>query len=54
MIGNPRVLFSNLCLPFAYVSSTLMLPVTAYLVTHWRHLSLLLAIPGLLCMPLWW
>ncbi|XP_068602820.1 solute carrier family 22 member 4-like [Brachionichthys hirsutus] len=54
LIGRTRVLFSNLCLPVFYAISTLLLPGTAYLVTNWRHLSLILAIPGVACIPLWW
>ncbi|XP_068185755.1 organic cation/carnitine transporter 2-like isoform X2 [Antennarius striatus] len=54
LIGWARVMFSNLCLPLFYAGSTLLLPGTAYLVTNWRHLSLVLAIPGIACIPLWW
>lgn len=52
--GFPRVLFTSLCLPFLYVFGIMLLPSAAYLVRHWRHLSLLLAVPGLAYLPLWW
>ncbi|XP_040004896.1 solute carrier family 22 member 4-like [Xiphias gladius] len=54
LIGSTRVLFSSLCLPFMYVISMTLLPGTAYLVRNWRHLSLIMAVPGLACIPLWW
>lgn len=54
LIGSTRVLFSSLWLPSVYAFSMLLLPGTAYLVRSWRHLSLLLAVPGLACIPLWW
>ncbi|KAA8587895.1 hypothetical protein FQN60_001089 [Etheostoma spectabile] len=54
LIGSTRVLFSNLCLPWVYVFGMMVLPVTAYLVRSWRHLSLTMAVPGLACIPLWW
>ncbi|XP_077435500.1 solute carrier family 22 member 4-like isoform X2 [Vanacampus margaritifer] len=54
LTGPTRVLFSNLCLPFAYVLGMLLLPGTAYLVRTWRLLALILALPGLACVPLWW
>ncbi|XP_061649559.1 organic cation/carnitine transporter 2-like isoform X2 [Phyllopteryx taeniolatus] len=54
LTGPTRVLFSNLCLPFAYVFGMLLLPGTAYLVRNWRPLALILALPGLACVPLWW
>ncbi|XP_070832615.1 solute carrier family 22 member 4-like [Chaetodon trifascialis] len=54
LIGSTRVLFSSLWLPLVYAFSMLLLPGTAYLVRSWRHLSLLLAVPGLACIPLWW
>ncbi|XP_076603645.1 solute carrier family 22 member 4-like [Chaetodon auriga] len=54
LIGSARVLFSSLWLPLVYAFSMLLLPGTAYLVRSWRHLSLLLAVPGLACIPLWW
>ncbi|XP_077393026.1 organic cation/carnitine transporter 2-like [Festucalex cinctus] len=54
LTGPSRVFFSNLCLPFAYVLGMLLLPGTAYLVRTWRLLALILALPGLACVPLWW
>ncbi|XP_075994663.1 organic cation/carnitine transporter 2-like [Genypterus blacodes] len=54
LIGPPRVLFSNLGLPFVYVASTMLLPGSAYLLRRWRHLSIIMATPGLACMLLWW
>lgn len=54
LIGSTRVLFSSLCLPFIYVFAMMLLPGTAYLVRNWRQLSLLMAVPGLACLPLWW
>ncbi|KAK1903459.1 Solute carrier family 22 member 5 [Dissostichus eleginoides] len=54
LMGSTRVIFSSLCLPFVYVIATLLLPVTAYLVSSWRHLSLTMAVPGLACLPFWW
>ncbi|XP_053184526.1 organic cation/carnitine transporter 2-like [Scomber japonicus] len=54
LIGSTRVLFSNLGLPFVYVFGMMLLPGTAYLVRSWRHLSLIMAVPGLACLPLWW
>ncbi|XP_054471880.1 organic cation/carnitine transporter 2-like [Anoplopoma fimbria] len=54
LMGSTRVLFSSLCMPWVYVFGELMLPVTAYLVRNWRHLSLAMAVPGLACIPLWW
>ncbi|XP_018558313.1 solute carrier family 22 member 5 [Lates calcarifer] len=54
LIGSTRVLFSSLCLPFVYVIAMMLLPGTAYLVTNWRHLSLIMAVPGVACIPFWW
>ncbi|XP_051259110.1 solute carrier family 22 member 4-like isoform X1 [Dicentrarchus labrax] len=54
LIGSTRVFFTNLWLPFVYVFSMMLLPGTAYLVRNWRHLSLLMAVPGIACIPLWW
>ncbi|XP_041807357.1 solute carrier family 22 member 4-like [Chelmon rostratus] len=54
LIGSTRVFFSSLCLPFVYTVGVMLLPATAYLVRSWRHVSLLLAVPGLACIPLWW
>ncbi|XP_044222130.1 solute carrier family 22 member 4-like [Thunnus albacares] len=54
LIGSTRVLFSNLCLPSFYVFGMMLLPGTASLVRSWRHLSLIMAVPGLACLPLWW
>ncbi|XP_034549171.1 solute carrier family 22 member 4-like [Notolabrus celidotus] len=54
LVGSSRVLFSGLCLPAFYVLSMMLLPGTAYLVRSWRHLSLIMTVPGLACMPFWW
>ncbi|XP_038550353.1 solute carrier family 22 member 4-like isoform X1 [Micropterus salmoides] len=54
LIGSTRVLFSSLCLPCTYVFSMMLLPGTAHLVRSWRYLSLIMAVPGLACIPLWW
>ncbi|XP_071336380.1 solute carrier family 22 member 4-like [Trachinotus anak] len=54
LTGSARVLFSSLCLPFVYVIAMMLLPGTAYLVRNWRQLSLIMAVPGLACIPLWW
>ncbi|XP_037644841.1 solute carrier family 22 member 4-like isoform X3 [Sebastes umbrosus] len=54
LFGSTRVLFSSLCMPWTYGLGLILLPVTAYLVRSWRHLSLALAVPGLACIPLWW
>ncbi|KAL7385413.1 hypothetical protein ABVT39_021514 [Epinephelus coioides] len=54
LTGSTRVLFSSLCMPGVYVLGTMLLPVTAYVVRSWRHLSLTMAVPGLVCIPLWW
>ncbi|XP_054887324.1 solute carrier family 22 member 4-like isoform X1 [Poeciliopsis prolifica] len=54
LVGSSRILFSSLGQPFVYVSSMMLLPGTAYLVRSWRHLSLIMAVPGLACIPLWW
>ena len=54
LIGSARVFFTSLCLPFAYISGTMLLSGTAYFVRTWRHLSLIMAVPGLACIPLWW
>uniref|UniRef100_A0A3Q3G1G4 Solute carrier family 22 member 5-like n=1 Tax=Labrus bergylta TaxID=56723 RepID=A0A3Q3G1G4_9LABR len=54
LVGSTRVLFSGLGLPAVYVLGMMLLPGTAYLVTNWRHLSLIMTVPGLACMPLWW
>ncbi|KAK5890236.1 hypothetical protein CesoFtcFv8_013776 [Champsocephalus esox] len=53
-MGSTRVNFSSLCFPCVYTSAMLLLPVNAYLVRSWRHLSLTMAVPGLACLPLWW
>ncbi|XP_028249745.1 solute carrier family 22 member 5-like [Parambassis ranga] len=53
LIGSSRVLFSSLGLPIAYVFGMLLLPCTAYLVSSWRQLALIMAVPGLACFPLW-
>ncbi|XP_068428788.1 solute carrier family 22 member 4-like isoform X2 [Clinocottus analis] len=54
LMGSTRVLFCSLFMPWVYVLGIMMLPVTAYLVRSWRHLSLAMAVPGLACIPLWW
>ncbi|XP_061696996.1 organic cation/carnitine transporter 2-like [Syngnathoides biaculeatus] len=54
LTGPIRVLFGNLCMPFAFAFGMLLLPGTAYLVRTWRRLALILALPGLSCVPLWW
>ncbi|XP_036966746.1 solute carrier family 22 member 4-like isoform X2 [Acanthopagrus latus] len=54
LTGSTRVFFSNLALPFVYVFAIMLLPATAYLVREWRYLSLIMAVPGLACIPLWW
>ncbi|XP_026231690.1 solute carrier family 22 member 4-like [Anabas testudineus] len=54
LIGSTRVLFSSLCLPCMWVTGMMLLPGSAYLVRNWRHLSLMMAVPGLACVPLWW
>ncbi|XP_054643225.1 organic cation/carnitine transporter 2-like [Dunckerocampus dactyliophorus] len=54
LMGPTRVLFSSLVLPFSYVLGMLLLPGTAYLTQTWRLLALILAVPGLACVPLWW
>ncbi|XP_026231689.1 solute carrier family 22 member 4-like isoform X4 [Anabas testudineus] len=53
-IGSTRILFSSLCLPCTWVTGMMLLPGSAYLVRNWRHLSLMMAVPGLACIPLWW
>uniref|UniRef100_A0A3P8R7A0 Major facilitator superfamily (MFS) profile domain-containing protein n=1 Tax=Astatotilapia calliptera TaxID=8154 RepID=A0A3P8R7A0_ASTCA len=47
-------LYSSMCLPFMYVFGMMLLPATAYLLRNWKHLSLLMALPGLASLPLWW
>ncbi|KAI3356097.1 hypothetical protein L3Q82_017359, partial [Scortum barcoo] len=54
LVGSTRVLYSSLCLPCVYTVGMILLPWTAYLVRYWRHLSLIMAVPGLACIPLWW
>nr|XP_019965897.1 PREDICTED: solute carrier family 22 member 5-like [Paralichthys olivaceus] len=54
LIGSTRVIFTSLGFPISYVSSMVLLTGTAYLVRHWRYLSLILAVPGVACIPLWW
>uniref|UniRef100_A0A3Q2CTP8 Solute carrier family 22 member 4-like n=1 Tax=Cyprinodon variegatus TaxID=28743 RepID=A0A3Q2CTP8_CYPVA len=54
LVGSSRVLFCSLGEPFAFVFSMMLLTATAYLVRSWRYLSLIMALPGLACIPLWW
>ncbi|XP_070694565.1 solute carrier family 22 member 4-like [Pempheris klunzingeri] len=54
LVGSTRVLFSSLGLPIVYTIGMILLPGTAYLVRYWRQLSLIMAVPGLACIPLWW
>uniref|UniRef100_A0A3P8R8V0 Major facilitator superfamily (MFS) profile domain-containing protein n=1 Tax=Astatotilapia calliptera TaxID=8154 RepID=A0A3P8R8V0_ASTCA len=54
LAGSSRVLYSSMCLPFMYVFGMMLLPATAYLLRNWKHLSLLMALPGLASLPLWW
>ncbi|XP_073330192.1 solute carrier family 22 member 4-like [Pagrus major] len=54
LTGLTRVFFSNLVLPFVFVSAMMLLPAIGYLVRDWRYLSLIMAVPGLACIPLWW
>ncbi|XP_035030964.2 solute carrier family 22 member 5 [Hippoglossus stenolepis] len=54
LTGSAKVYFSSLGYPFAYVISMIILTGTAYLVRTWRYLSLILAVPGVACIPLWW
>ncbi|KAM8857142.1 solute carrier family 22 member 4-like [Synchiropus picturatus] len=54
LVGSARVIFSNVSLPFFYVFGMMLMPCTAYLVRRWTHLSLIMTVPGLLCIPFWW
>ncbi|XP_028292393.1 solute carrier family 22 member 5-like isoform X2 [Gouania willdenowi] len=54
LMGSARVIFCGLCFPISYVFGIMMLTGTAYLVRSWRLLSLIMAVPGLACIPLWW
>ncbi|XP_026150909.1 solute carrier family 22 member 5-like isoform X2 [Mastacembelus armatus] len=54
LTGSTRVLFSSLGLPLSYVIGTMLLPGTTFLVRKWRHQSLIMAVPGLACLPFWW
>uniref|UniRef100_A0A3P9D3S0 Solute carrier family 22 member 4 n=1 Tax=Maylandia zebra TaxID=106582 RepID=A0A3P9D3S0_9CICH len=54
LAGSSRVLYASMCLPFMYVFGMMLLPATAYLLRNWKHLSLLMALPGLASLPLWW
>nr|XP_057937689.1 organic cation/carnitine transporter 2-like isoform X2 [Doryrhamphus excisus] len=54
LMGPTRVLFSSLAMPFSCALGMLLLTGTAYLVQTWRLLALILALPGLACVPLWW
>ncbi|KAM9804525.1 solute carrier family 22 member 4-like [Neosynchiropus ocellatus] len=54
LVGSTRVIFSNVSLPFSYVFGMMLMPCTAYLVRTWTRLSLIMTVPGLLCVPFWW
>lgn len=54
LVGPARVLFSGLGLCCVNVLGMMLLPATAYLVRSWRHLALIMTVPGLACFPLWW
>ncbi|XP_035994927.1 solute carrier family 22 member 4 isoform X1 [Fundulus heteroclitus] len=54
LVGSTRIFFSSLGMPLVYVIAMMLLTGTAYLVRSWRHLSLMMAVPGLACIPLWW
>uniref|UniRef100_A0A3B4ETE1 Solute carrier family 22 member 5-like n=1 Tax=Pundamilia nyererei TaxID=303518 RepID=A0A3B4ETE1_9CICH len=54
LVDVPRVLFSSLALSFFYSAGMVAFPGTAYIVRNWRYLSVLMALPGLACFPLWW
>ncbi|CAJ1079814.1 solute carrier family 22 member 4-like [Xyrichtys novacula] len=54
LVGSPRVFFSGFGLPAFYTVAMVLLPGTAYLVRSWRHLSLIMTVPGLACLPFWW
>ncbi|XP_040912517.1 solute carrier family 22 member 5-like [Toxotes jaculatrix] len=54
LIGPARVVCSSLCLPFTFVTATVLLSGTAYVVPNWRHLSLIMTVPSLACVPLCW
>uniref|UniRef100_A0A8C6LXR7 Major facilitator superfamily (MFS) profile domain-containing protein n=1 Tax=Nothobranchius furzeri TaxID=105023 RepID=A0A8C6LXR7_NOTFU len=53
-VGSTRIIFSTLWLNAGYALAMMLMSATAYLVRSWRYLSLLMAVPGLACIPLWW
>ncbi|XP_029439102.1 solute carrier family 22 member 5-like isoform X2 [Rhinatrema bivittatum] len=49
-----RIIFATLGVCIFYAFGYMLLPFCAYFIRSWRILLLTLALPGLLCIPLWW
>ncbi|KAM9847312.1 organic cation/carnitine transporter 2-like [Aulostomus maculatus] len=54
LTNNVRVLYSSLGSNFGFAAGYMMLPVFAYFFRSWTSLTLALAVPGLVYIPLWW
>ncbi|XP_030577849.1 LOW QUALITY PROTEIN: solute carrier family 22 member 5-like [Archocentrus centrarchus] len=52
--GNVRVLFSSMGVCLAFAFGFMMLPLFAYFLRDWKSILLVLSVPGLLYIPLWW
>lgn len=54
LTGKVRVLFSSMGICVSYAIGYMFLPLLAYLLRDWKSLTLVLSVPGLLYLPLWW
>lgn len=54
MTGKVRVIFSSIGICLSYAVGYMFLPLLAYFLRDWKTLTMALAVPGLLYMPLWW
>ncbi|CAN9501811.1 unnamed protein product [Ophioblennius macclurei] len=54
LTGKVRVIFSSMGICLSYAVGYMCLPLLAYFVRDWKSLTMILSLPGLLYMPLWW
>ncbi|XP_041946965.1 solute carrier family 22 member 4-like isoform X1 [Alosa sapidissima] len=52
--GSVRVLYSSLGVCFFFAIGYMMLPLIAFYIRDWRMLLVVLSVPGLIYIPLWW
>lgn len=52
--GRVRVVFSSLGVCLSFTIGYMLLPLFAYFIRDWKYLLVVLSLPGLICLPLWW